>query len=192
MKELYLTTRIDTDVVKRLGAELARLSADDEVDLIIDSPGGEIVSAVFLADMVDKCPAHITCRVAPNGACDSAAVLILAAGDWRQCRQYSTCQLHSAGVDYLPDAMLPQKIEAQLQGNVNYALCLSKYTGVDLAHINRLMADDAELQSNDLFQLNVVDEVLDSGYSPALDRPRQQTIIARGYRGGACVHRVEP
>jgi ATP-dependent protease ClpP protease subunit len=74
-KKLYKEDVVPSDV----SAELAGLTADDELEININCYGGEVFAAVAIASMIEKSPATKTFNVV--GICASAATMLFNAVD---------------------------------------------------------------------------------------------------------------
>jgi ATP-dependent Clp protease protease subunit len=61
--------------------------SNEEIKLIIDSPGGEIVAALLLYEFISYLEAPVHCIV--NGECSSSGVIVLQAGKRRLATESS-------------------------------------------------------------------------------------------------------
>jgi hypothetical protein len=95
-RSIVMSGRINTDDDARFLASLSKLGSSGPIEMHLASPGGSILTAMKIADVVRKL--GLTTSVPYQTTCASACVLVFAAGVNRIANAHSTIAVHSVGV----------------------------------------------------------------------------------------------
>lgn len=158
---INLTGSIDGKAFRRFDmamTELERLNSEG-ITIRINSDGGTAVDALAMLGRIENSKCHIT--VEGYGEVQSAATILLAAGDHRRISKYAWF-MHHEDSDELKGTM--SSIEAQLkQGKRAEAIwnkAMAEYTKKDYKFWSRTgVGEDAYFTPQELLEMGVVDEV---------------------------------
>lgn len=94
MRKVYMTGDIDEDSFKEFCEKLDELESDssDPVELELNSQGGNALDAIAFLSRIRLSPCEVNVTV--FGLAGSAAVLVLAAGDYRRMTKESWVMVH--------------------------------------------------------------------------------------------------
>lgn len=95
-RSIVVTGRIDQGDEAYFLSSLSRLRRGGTIEVDLNSPGGSVLAAMKIADIVHR--AGLTTRVPYRAICASACVLLFAAGASRMADAESTIAVHSAGM----------------------------------------------------------------------------------------------
>lgn len=93
---IVITGRIDPGDEAHFLSSLSRLRRGGTIEVHLNSPGGSVLAAMKIADIVHR--AGLTTHVPYRATCASACVLLFAAGVTRIADANSTIAVHSAGM----------------------------------------------------------------------------------------------
>lgn len=135
-----------------------------QVVIHINSPGGDVLTALQVVNLIRSSPIPITTVV--NGSAESAALLILMAGHRRAAMKNSFGMAHhfSTAIEGsyhdIQDTIKQNKILHDMMFNM-----WKDGTGLDDDIINNIMLgrSDVFLSAQELVKYNIVDKVLDHG-----------------------------
>ena len=93
--DVFMDGEIDTpDAYRDLRHLLRKANEEDQINIFINSVGGNLYSALGIIESINKCVAHVHCIV--EGECFSAATLIMLAGDSIEVTDSCAVMCHSA------------------------------------------------------------------------------------------------
>lgn len=93
--KIYVTGDIDEDLFRILSSEMDYIEAEQKhshIEIIINSSGGTALDAIAMYERIKRSPMITNTTV--FGACYSAAVLVLAAGQTRRITKESWVMVH--------------------------------------------------------------------------------------------------
>jgi hypothetical protein len=93
---IVITGRIDPGDEAHFLSSLSKLRRGGTIEVHLNSPGGSVLAAMKIADIVHR--AGLTTQVPFRATCASACVLVFAAGVTRIADAVSTIAVHSAGM----------------------------------------------------------------------------------------------
>lgn len=94
LKEFYLSGYVeDPQEYVEWFKEIRCATPDDEIRIYINSPGGDLGTALQFMRVMSECQAHITCSV--EGECCSAATIIFLQADAFEITPHSLFMLHN-------------------------------------------------------------------------------------------------
>ena len=165
--------KIDGDMASRVRSSIVHLNleSDEDIRIVIDSAGGQIVPMLHIFDLVKFSRAKVVGIV--NGLCHSSATILLQACHVRKASAHSTFLLHFVRTEF--DFKAHEPI-ADVRRRFNYALTknkrlqgeteeiLSKRSGRSVGQIRKHMIDgekhDVRLTAEQAKELGFLDEVL--------------------------------
>jgi ATP-dependent Clp endopeptidase proteolytic subunit ClpP len=140
-------------------AELGEITAG-EIEVQINSPGGDVFDGIAIYNTLRAHPANITTRV--DGLAASAASVIAQAGDKRVMFSASQMMIHNAWGLSIGDADDMRKYADILeQQNEVIAGIYAQRSGKDADEFLALMKDDTWLTADKTVDLGLADEVID-------------------------------
>ena len=95
-RSIVISGRIDPGDEVHFLSSLSRLRRGGTIEVYLSSPGGSVLAAMKIADIVHK--AGLTTQIPYRATCASACVLVFAAGVTRIADADSTIAVHSAGM----------------------------------------------------------------------------------------------
>ena len=95
-RSIVISGRIDPGDEARFLSSLSRLRRGGTIEVHLSSPGGSVLAAMKIADIVHR--AGLTTQVPYRATCASACVLVFAAGVTRIADADSTIAVHSVGM----------------------------------------------------------------------------------------------
>lgn len=120
-----MVLKLQAEIRKPLAEELRQLTSScqnlDSLELRLDSPGGSIVEAAAIVDVLDQLKqkgVQITTRVNNGDECDSSCVPLFAQGHKRQAGPVAAFMFHGVAVYMLtniPDPGLTQNMLSMIQ-----------------------------------------------------------------------------
>lgn len=140
-------------------SRLADITAS-EIEVQINSPGGDVFDGIAIYNALRTHPATITTRV--DGLAASAASLIVQAGDHRVMMQSSQMMIHEAWGGFVGGA--DDMVEyAKVLDRINDAMAdaYSVRSGADRDEILSLMEAETWMSADEAVQLGLADEVID-------------------------------
>lgn len=160
-RKIYLIGEISDASYKRFSIQLAAREAESikSIELELMSEGGDPIAALAFAGRIrtSKCEIKITAY----GQVASAAVLILAAGDYRRMQASCWLMMHedSAGIEgKVSDLELATAHLRRLEDQ--WAKLLEQYTGTPKSVWTNLHATETYLSAGQCKDLRIVDEVM--------------------------------
>lgn len=140
--------------------------SNEEIKLIIDSPGGEVVAALLLYDILLLLTAPVTCIV--NGECSSSGVVILQGAKKRVATKGSFFYLHPVSIGLereriVIDEKAEEKFKRILRGAQErqkflYDILIKK-TGRSLKEIKE--KEEKLMFAKEAKEFGLIDEVFD-------------------------------
>lgn len=148
--------------------EIAAISSP-EIEVQINSPGGDVFDGLAIYNALRTHPAHVTTRV--DGIAASAASVIVQAGDRRVIVESAQLMIHEAwGLAIGPARELREFADLLDKQNDVIAAIYAARSDKDVAHFRELMSTDTYLTDQESVDLGLADEV----YVP----PRKETAAA--------------
>lgn len=150
--------------------DIAQISAG-EIEVQINSPGGDVFDGLAIYNALRTHPAHVTTRV--DGIAASAASVIVQAGDRRVMVESAQLMIHEAwGLAIGPARELREFADLLDKQNDVIAAIYAARSDRDTAHFRELMSTDTYLTDAEAVELGLADEV----YVP----PRKEGGKSRG------------
>lgn len=160
-RKIYVIGEISDASYKKFSIQLAAREDESsrEVEIELNSEGGDPIAALAFAGRIraSKCTIRITCY----GQVASAAVLILAAGDYRRMQANCWLMMHedSAGIEGKVSDL--EACTAHLRRlEDQWAKLLEQYTGTSRSVWTNLHATETYLSAGQCRDLRIVDEVI--------------------------------
>lgn len=165
---LLLTGEITREKAIAIRDRLLSLNnqSDEEIKLIIDSPGGEVVAALLLHDILSLLTAPVTCIV--NGECSSSGVVILQGAPKRVATKSSFFYLHPISISFEKEPIvLDEKTEEKFKDKLRGAKerqkflydILIKKTGRSLKEIKE--KEEKLMFAKEAKEFGLIDEVIE-------------------------------
>jgi ATP-dependent Clp protease protease subunit len=162
MKYLNLYGSVDTAMYKKVIEVIQGLSGYPEWQVTINSPGGDFTDGKAIYSILSTAPVMVTTMA--YGACDSAAVLIFAAGQKRVCTEDTTFLLHDASGKVKGSVPSIKEYAAKLRAeDVAYNNILERATGTPSSHWDELSHADTILTATQAKDLGLVTHILKRG-----------------------------
>ena len=167
-RTLLLTGEITREKAIVIRDRLLSLNSqsDEEIKLIIDSPGGEVVAALLLHDILLLLTAPVTCIV--NGECSSSGVVILQGAQKRVATKRSFFYLHPISISFekepiVIDEKAEEKFKDKLRGvkerqKFLYDILIKK-TGRSLKEIKE--KEEKLMFAEEAKEFGLIDEVIE-------------------------------
>ena len=140
--------------------------SNEEIKLIIDSPGGEVVAALLLYDILLLLTAPVTAIV--NGECSSSGVVILQGAKKRVATKGSFFYLHPIAISFekepiIIDGKAEKKFKEKLRGSKErqkfvYEILMKK-TERSLVEIKR--KEEKIMFAEEAKEFGLIDEVIE-------------------------------
>lgn len=165
MRKFYLSGDIDEESFKEFCETMDKLEENSQhtqpVELILNSTGGSALDAIaFVSRMrLSSCDVNVTVF----GLAGSAAVLILAAGNYRRMTKESWLMVHedAQNVKNVPTSELEKIAAVARQHEQHWCMLLEDLTGTKKEEWARLhKAGDLYLTPEQCHQLGIVDEII--------------------------------
>ena len=163
---LVLNAPIDSNTAMALSAAIMLLEREDPrepIRLLVNSPGGEVYSALALVSTMRdaSCPVHTYCM----GLAASAAALVLACGDRRFAHEHSTVLIHQpltgTGVTQESNVRILAEQTARLRDTLDGIL--AQATGRSKAEVTQATERDNYLSAAEALEFGLIDEVVPFG-----------------------------
>lgn len=156
--------------------ELALVTASN-IEVQINSPGGDIFEGIAIYNTLRAHPAHITTRV--DGLAASAASIIAQAGDTRVMLTSTTMMIHEAwSIVIGPAEEMRAAADLLDQLNDQAAELYAARAGGDAQEFRQLMADETWLTPDQAVELGLADEIVDPGSKATDDEADDQPAEA--------------
>lgn len=159
---IHIIGDIDTEQYRNFLEQLAEenLKSNYYVDIILNSPGGEALSAIAIHDTIKIDKREF--RVTVVGSCQSAAVLILAAGDHRRMTRNSWVMVHEDSGDYegLSTSQVEKMAKEQRMFENQWNRIMAKDTGTLVSDWERLHKAETYLTPEECKALNLIQEIV--------------------------------
>ncbi len=163
--------------------QISALDPYDDLVVLINCCGGYLSDAFILARAIKAHKGPVTTRAIRQ--CNSASLLIFAAGHTREAKSDTRFVFHSTAfrtgeqiTGRLTAATLRQRA-ASLERQDNYCRdFIHECTGVDTAILARLEAGDASIDAIEAHRIGLVNRVTDR---PNLSRPQHNLAPAGGF-----------
>lgn len=137
--------------------EIAAISTP-EIEVQINSPGGDVFDGLAIYNALRTHPAHITTRV--DGIAASAASVIVQAGDRRVIVESAQLMIHEAwGLAIGPAREMREFADLLDKQNDVIAGIYATRSDKDVAHFRELMSTDTYLTDQEAVDLGLADEV---------------------------------
>ena len=130
--------------------------SDDPIHLHIQSPGGELIPALYTSDLIESLSPQVHTYV--DGLCASAATLLTVAGNVRHMSKNSIFMIHQlssvqAGTyNELTQALKNSDVLMDKLTNI-----YTKRSNLDLPELKQLLAIDKYLDSDTCLQYGLID-----------------------------------
>ena len=168
---LLLEGEITREKAMDLRRKLLFLSSKskEEIKIIIDTPGGEVIAALFLYEFISHLDAPVVCII--NGECSSSGVVVLQGAKKRFATESSFFYLHPLAVSFekepiVIDERAEERVKDKLRGaeerqKIIYNILIKK--------TNRTLEEIKEKENKVIFareakELGLIDEVLPDDY----------------------------
>lgn len=166
---------IDGEITREKAIDLRRKlfslnsQSKEEIKMIIDTPGGEVVAALFLYEIISRLEAPVHCIV--NGECSSSGVIILQGAKKRFATESSFFYLHPLAVSFEKEPIIidegaEERIKDKLRGarerqKIIYNILIKK--------TNRTLEEIKAKENKIIFakeakEFGLIDEVLPDDY----------------------------
>lgn len=138
--------------------ELDEITAD-EIEVQINSPGGDVFDGIAIYNALRAHPARITTRV--DGIAASIASVIVQAGDHRVMLSGSQMMIHEAwGLAIGPAADMREMADLLDRQTANIANIYAERSGGDAAEFRERMTDETWLTAEEAVEAELADEVV--------------------------------
>lgn len=165
---LLLVGKITREKAMYIRRQLLSLNiqSKEEIKLMIDSPGGEVVAALLLYDTILLSSAPVTCIV--NGKCSSSGVAILQGAKKRLATKHSFFYLHPVAisferepitVDKMAEKKFREKLKAAKERQRFIYEILIKRTGRSLKEIKA--KEEKIIFAQEAKDFGLIDEVIE-------------------------------
>lgn len=163
MRKIYLSGDIDEESFQTFCERLDELEAEsgDSINMELNSIGGNALDAIAFLGRMRLSPCEIIVTV--FGLAGSAAVLVLAAGDYRRMTKESWLMVHedSHSIKDVPTSVLEKEAAAARMFETQWCLLLEDLTGTK----KEIWADlhkrgDLFLNPKECVTLGIVDEII--------------------------------
>ncbi len=147
-----LTAKTIEDALKSMGEV-------DEINVLINSPGGIIYEALGIYNALARHPAKVICTNV--GAAWSAAGWLMQAGDVRRAAENSTLMIHnSQGFSMGDRRSMTKEAEVldKLDGSI--AVTFAKRTGRKTDTFRKLMDEETWFDANESLDNKLIDEII--------------------------------
>lgn len=162
MAEIRIYEDITQDTLERVASELAAIPDGEQVDLYIASPGGELLTAMAIIDLLKS--KHAFTRATIVGYAASAAAIIALSCDYVRMSPLGLLLIHSAWVDY---ADVDECEDEGIRRCNDYQLSIIQQRNPSLG--KELFKQDNWYSADEALSLGLVDEVYsnETDYSAA-------------------------
>lgn len=156
--KLTLFGEICHELVAPVVAALRDTTANDAVELLICSPGGDCSAGFAVVDAIRTCPARVV-TIGTGDVC-SVALDILVAGDWRCVTPLTVLMAHPAFLPGRRKGRRPK--ELQLEDWRGGLLFMDKTRFRDEEQLKRTLFNgkDVYMTANQALDLSLVDEIV--------------------------------
>lgn len=161
---LFLGTAIDSNVANVINAQLLYLSAikpDSDINIYINSPGGEVIAGMSIYDMIKfiKCPVTTTCM----GMAASMGAVLLSSGDKRRSLPHSKIMIHEPMGGIAPhtkckDFMVEAEEMKKTQDLLNSIL--AENTGKQIEKIENACKIDKWFTAQEALDFGLIDSII--------------------------------
>jgi len=141
----------------------------EKIKIIIDTPGGEVVAALFLYELISRLEAPVDCIV--NGECSSSGVIVLQAGKRRLATESSFFYLHPLVVTFEKEPIaIDERAEEKIKEKLRGARERQKIVYDILVKKTKLSLEDIKAKENKIIfakeakELGLIDEILPEEY----------------------------
>lgn len=160
---IYITGEIDDSKFAVFSTAMndSEESAHKTIDIVLNSTGGNAYDAIAFHDRIKNSKKDV--RITVYGACMSAAVLILAAGDIRRMSKNSWVMVHEDTTEVSDDMRVHDaekilKHSRRLENQWDKLLEESTGTGADIwKHLHKV---ETYLLADECKELGLIDEIL--------------------------------
>ena len=171
---IFLGTPIDDTIANLLCAQLLHLESenpDKDINVYINSPGGDITALFAIYDTMQYVKPDITTICFGQAA--SAAAVLLAAGTQgkRLALPHARVLLHqpyASGGGQATDIEIQAKEILRMRHRLN--TLYAKYTGKTIEAIELAMDRDKFLEADEAKEFGIIDEVFDKRPAPSEER----------------------
>jgi ATP-dependent Clp protease protease subunit len=144
-------------------------NANDEIYLLISSPGGNVQEGLNIASFIRTLPVQITTH--NIGQTDSIANVIFAAGRQRYANQNASFLFHGVSMHYQNQSFIESQLEEQYKIvkrlRENIAAVFAAYSGISVTDAESLMVSGATiLNAQEALVKLVIHEVRDAAIPP--------------------------
>jgi ATP-dependent Clp protease, protease subunit len=168
-RSIYLFDPIFSWTAESLIKDLLKMNSEskDEINIFINSPGGVVIDALGVIDVMNAIDSPINTIILGSAA--SAASLIAACGDKRYISENSEVMIHEAAMQgdcYLDtrDNKLGKALARLEQVNQKINSIYAAKTGKSLEEVNKVMAtkEDIYMTAKEAIAFGLVDTILSS------------------------------
>ena len=163
MNRIYIVGEINEESFQQLSQELDRLENNKKVqrvEIILNSSGGAALDALAFYDRIRQSNLRITMTV--YGACFSAAVLVLAAGDYRKMSKNAWVMVHEDSSTYkninTSDLEKAAKISREFEDQ--WCRLLMEATGTTVNEWKTLHENESYLTPEECKAMNLIQEII--------------------------------
>ena len=163
-RRLFLLGEIDTEMANDFLAQILYLQEENEpVDIIINSPGGEVTAGLLIYDMIQSCPFEV--RTYCAGMAASMAAILLASGSkgHRYILPHSKVMIHepliaggiggsATSIRNISDNILETR---KLTNSL-----LAGHTGKSLKEINKATSFDNYMNAEQAVEFGICDQIV--------------------------------
>lgn len=161
---------VQTAQTAKLRAALAdAANANDDIYLLISSPGGNVSEGLNIGAFMRALPVEITTH--NIGQTDSIANVIFAAGKKRYATQNASFLFHGVSMNYLNQSFIESQLEEQYKIvkrlRENIAAVFASYSGISVSDSESLMVGGATiLNAQDALVKLIIHEIRDAAIPP--------------------------
>lgn len=162
MRKIYISGEINEETFKEFCQEMDALEdTKEDIDIVLNSPGGNALDAIAFACRMRLSPCAITITV--FGLAGSAAVMILAAGTLRRMTKESWVMVHEDMGSYknIKTTDLEQQAFIARQLENHWCILLQEFTGTSVDIWRDLhKRGDSYLTPQDCLKLGLIQEII--------------------------------
>ena len=158
--QLYLQGDITDDRADVFIRKL--LDCSGPIDIYISSLGGQLRASLLIYDMIKAHPHEVNTVVLTE--CHSAALLVLLAGDTRQCFNSSLIHLHEGNTTFDGDFTISEikNIIAQIEEDFSrYDTIMVRETNLDYEVLGDLKSRGVYLNAPEMKHYGFINEIID-------------------------------
>lgn len=163
---IFLTDEINNSTADELLKSLMALNAEseEEIELYINSPGGECFSGLAIVDYINimKAPLRTVCI----GTAASMAALIFLCGDRREMLKHTRLMLHDpsfAGgksISGMKPHQLQQEVDKLMEVREELATIISEVSGKKLDEVYEITKDDSFFTAEQALEWNLATNII--------------------------------